>query len=84
MLDSWAQAGGVPRAQACMDMFKMTLEECELHDCGGGDGHTKQTTTGACILGVLVRECASCDVLNFCEVLLYIVYISNWSRDSQN
>jgi hypothetical protein len=26
--------GGVPRAQACLDRFKLALEKCELHDLG--------------------------------------------------
>lgn len=34
ILYSWEKEGGQPRAQSCMDKFKMALEGCELTDLG--------------------------------------------------
>lgn len=34
ILYSWEKEGGQPRAQSCMDKFKMALEDCELSDLG--------------------------------------------------
>lgn len=41
VLYSWEKEGGAPRSQACMDHFKMALEDCELDDLGyAGDTFT--------------------------------------------